>query len=491
MKKEDVSQIINQIDEKNVKEATMFALENSRQSMPPERREKAPRRFRGKALAACLALIVIIGSTAAAAAAESKEYNNAVAFFEENGLSAEGLSRSEVKAVYRDITQKKFSYGKTADVIQQAVPGREISQHEPTPEEIAALWDGILFKNSVSGKGISFRIDTQYVTDEKRGFDVLEKSMLHCCQNGEILWTVEFRDFYISDYAHTKEGTVIWGSGEWFSSADPQYSWIALVDENGSIKWQKRLDHGFHNEFVASILANGDGTWAVISRGDLKFVCLSCYDSAGNERSFHKTEVGNYGIRNAARLGDGYIIQLWNQIHGETALLCKMDRDGTLTDSFSYEEDNTDYYITDMTEFAGQIYLSAYAVPKQRDEGGRHEIANILDYICSKEGGWNISSEELTPLIRDNYTAMLLICNPEGGDPRAFYSVKGSLGGDLAVNTEGQLEWNVESITTTLFSPYTNAYSIGGSCNVFCYTFDTEGSLIRQTDTGETTPYWR
>ena len=45
MKKEDVSQIINQIDEKYVKEATMFALENSRQNMPPERREKRPADF--------------------------------------------------------------------------------------------------------------------------------------------------------------------------------------------------------------------------------------------------------------------------------------------------------------------------------------------------------------------------------------------------------------------------------------------------------------
>jgi len=469
MKRENVSQIISHIDEKYINEATMFALDSNHEtikhsSMPAKRIEKPSHRIRWGALAACLALVVIIGSTAFAFAAEAAEYKNAVAFFEENGLSTEGLSRSEVKAVYRDITQKMFSYGKTAEVIQQAVPGWEIHQHEPTPEELAALWDKNVWKNSISEKGISYRIDSQYVFDEKKGLEVFEKSILECYQDGKILWSTEFKDFYIEDYAYTKEGTVLWGRNEIFSSSDTSYGWIALVDEEGSIVWQRRLDHGFKNEYVASILANEDGTWAVISRGDFKYICLSDYDADGKELSFHKTEVGNFGIRNAASLGDGYIIQLWNQFSGDTALLYKMDRDGILTDSFSYEEDDVDYYIMDMVEYEGQVYLSSYAVPKQQDEGGRHEIAAILDYLFSKEdGGWDISAEELTPIVRDNYTAMLLICDPEGGAPKTFYSVKGSLGGDLSVNTSGQLEWNVESITTTFFSPATSSFSIGGN----------------------------
>ena len=493
MKRENVSQIISHIDEKYINEATMFALDSNHETIkhsatPAKRIEKPSHRIRWGALAACLALVVIIGSTAFAFVAEAAEYKNAVAFFEENGLSTEGLSRSEVKAVYRDITQKTFSYGKTAEVIQQAIPGWEIQQHEPTPEELAALWDKNVWMNSISEKGISYRIDSQYVFDEKRGFEVFEKSILECYQDGKMLWSAEFKDFYINDYAFTKEGTALWGQSVIFSSS----GWIALVDEEGNIAWQRRLDHGFKHEYVASMLANGDGTWAVISRGDTKYICLSCYDADGKELSFHKTEVGNYGIRNAARLGDGYIIQLWNQFSGDTALLYKMDREGILTDSFSYEEDDFDYYITDMAEFGGHVYLSAYAVPKQQDEGGRHEIAAILDYIFSKEGGgWDISAEELTPIVRDNYTAMLLICDPEGGAPKTFYSVKGSLGGDLSVNTSGQLEWNVESITTTFFSPATSSFSIGGNCAVFCYTFDTEGNLTGQTDTGSSVPYRR
>lgn len=493
MKRENVSQIISQIDGKYIDEATEFASESNREtltqiSMPAKRTVKTFHRIKWGTLAACLSLIIIIGSTAFAFAAEAKEYSNAVAFFEENGLSMDGLSRSEVKAVYRDITQQKFSYNKTAEVILQTVPGREIQQHEPTPEELAALWDKNVWKNSISEKGISYRTDFRYVYDAKRHFNVFEKSILECYQDGVIIWTAEFKDFCVAGYSFTKNSTVIWGGNAVLSHSDTSYGWIALIDSNGTIMWQKRLEHGFKDEYVAYILPNDDGTWAVISRGDLKYICLSCYDSDGKEISFHKTEVGNYGIRNAAKLGDGYIIQLWNRFSGDTALLYKMDREGTLTDSFSYGEDDFDYYIADMVEYEGQVYLSSYAVPKKQDEGGRHEIAGILDYIKNR---WYIPSEELTPIVRDNYTAMLLICDPEGGAPKTFYSVKGSLGGDLSVNTSGQLEWNVESITTTFFSPITSSFSIGGNCAVFCYTFDAEGNMTGQTDTGEMISYRR
>lgn len=143
-----------------------------------------------------------------------------------------------------------------------------------------------------------------------------------------------------------------------------------------------------------------------------------------------------------------------------------------------------------MAEFGGQVYLSAYAVPKQINGGGRHEIANILDYVFEKEN-WEISSEELTPLVRDNYTAVLLLCDPEGGAPETFYSVNGSLGGELNVNDAGKLVWDVESIVNTFFSPATSSFTIGGTCQIFRYTFDDTGTLLHQEDTGETAPYHR
>lgn len=495
MKKEKISEIISNIDERYIEEATVYAVDKVHDEHASHEisAKKQTRRIRWNIVAACLALFIVIGLTAIALAVEAKEYNAAVAFFESNGLSTDGLSRSDVKAVYRDITTQRFTYGKTADVIRQAIPGLEIPQDEPTPEELAVLWDRNVWMNSLPQSGICYKVDYRHKRHEQLGFEIIEKSILECFQDGKLLWTAEFTEGYLEDSSYMSEDTAVWGQNETWSSTQPTtHGWIARVDDEGTVKWTRRLNHGFSDEYIAAVLSNGDGTWAVISRGDYKYLCLSCYDMDGNELSFKKTEVGNLGIWNAARLGDGYIVQLGNQQSRDTALLFKLDREGNVLESFTYEGDDCEYYLTDMVEFGGQVCLSAYAVPKQNDEGGRHEIADVLDFVASKEnGGWDITSEELTPVVRENYTAVLLLCDPLDGTTKTFYSVKGSLGGKLSVNDAGQLAWDVESITSTFFSPATSSFTIGGTCKVFRYNFDTAGILTQQVDTGETVAYRR
>ena len=499
MKKENISQIISNIDEKYTDEATMFAFDSKQetadqQSSIENKLSMPTRRIRWGVLAACLAVLIVIGSTITAFAIEAKEYNTALSFFDENGLSTEGLSRSEVKAVYRDITTQSFTFGKTAQVLKQAVPGWEIEQDEPTPDELAIIWHrSVVMRwiSDTSNNGIDFRMNKQYGVDEELGYEVFEKCILECYQDGNMLWSTEFTDFYVSGYSYIKDLTLVWGRNEIYTVDNDLYGFVAIVDKDGNILWQQRLNHDFKHEYVISILKHPDGTFAVISRGDSNYICLSYFDEIGKELCVHKTEIGDYGIWNVAMLGNGYIVQLGNQFSKDTALLVKMDREGNITESFSYKADDCDYYITDMVEFEGHVYLSAYAVPNQNDEGGRHEIANVLDYAFSKgtDERLYITSEELTPVVRENYTAILLMCDPESGVPKTFHSVKGSLGKKLVVNENGNLEWTVERINTTFFSPYTSSFTIGGTSTVFKYTFDKTGNLTGQTDTGETVPF--
>ena len=269
---------------------------------------------------------------------------------------------------------------------------------------------------------------------------------------------------------------------------------MVKIDSDGNLLWKHMLNHSFEDEYIAKILENKDGSYAVISRGDLKTFCLSRYTAEGEEISCKKTEVGNYGIWNAAPFGDGFIVQLGNYTTNQLSKIVKVDYEGNITESFSYSSEDAYYFITDMIAYNGSIYLSAYAVPKLADEsqnaGGRHDIAAVLNYLFDN-GIWKISSEELTPLIRDNYTAMLLVCDPNVGTPQEFYSVKGSLGGKLSLSDSGMLLWDVENIFTTCFSPYTSSFTIGGTCYVFRYTFDSSGILVSQKKTGEFTDYRR
>lgn len=448
--------------------------------------QKQKRHIHYRAWASAAACLILTGGFAAAA--EAKEYGAAMNFFTENGLSAEGLSREDVKAVYRDITTQRFTNRKTAEVIRRSVPGTEIPQKEITPEELAALWNGSA-KNAAASVGADYAVHIKDKLDEALGFDVYDKSVVDCRSNGETVWSAEISSFLVSDCALTTNGTAAWGYTYTWSSEQPSPAWLARLDSDGNMLWERQLDHGFRHEYIAAVLDNGDGTWAVISRGDLEYLCLSQWDKNGSELSFRKTRVGNEGIWNAARLGEGYLVQLGNMTDGTRAHLAKLDRDGNVTDNFIYESEECDYYITDMTEFEGSIYLSAYAVPHREENGSSYEIAGVLEHIFEKED-WLISDEKLTPLMRGNYTAVLLLCDPNEGSVQTFYSVKGSLGGAVRAEND-RLQWNVNSVASAAFSPYTSAYSISGICKVYRYAFDSSGSLIGYEDTGETAPYWK
>ena len=210
MKKEEISEIIGNIDEKYVEEASTFApaadtVQSSVKASAVKPKERKKHRIVWIA-AACILLTAVVSSTVFIMGAEAKEYNAALAFFEGNGLSTEGLSRSEIKAVYRDIETRSFSFGKTADVILRAVPGWEITQDEPTPGDLAAIWDRNVW-NAVPKAGFGYRKDYRYVFDEKKGYEIFKKSIVECYRDGELLWTAEFSDFCVEGCAHTPNGT--------------------------------------------------------------------------------------------------------------------------------------------------------------------------------------------------------------------------------------------------------------------------------------------
>lgn len=452
-------------------------------------------------VAACLALLAVAG---AACAAEVQEYNTAVEFFATNALPTDGLTRGEIKAVYRDITTQSFSYSKTAGVIESSLSGSqitgfEIPQEEPTPEDVEALWNyknfnGTYWVTNLSQlPGADYRTRSEEKMDPDLGFEVLDRCYFEKYDEDELIWSVSYTDFWIDNYVSVSNGIVVYGQTDTWSSQQPRFAWISKIDPDGKILWTRKLENGFQKEYVAAVLEHEDGTLAVFSRGELNYLCLSRFDKNGRQTDSHKTEVGNYGIWNAARLGEGYLVQLGSYIEDEYAKIVKVDAKGNLTDSFSYSAEDRYYHITDMVEFGGKVYLSAYTTPKTGGtpySGGHYEISSVLNRLF-EENCFTISSDELTPMVREIYTAVLLVCGPDGGAPREFYAIDGSLGGVLTCGESGTLQWDVESITTTEFSPYTSSHSIRGTSYVYRYTFDQAGNLVSQEKTGQVAHFAR
>jgi hypothetical protein len=93
--------------------------------------------------------------------------------------------------------------------------------------------------------------------------------------------------------------------------------------------------------------------------------------------------------------------------------------------------------------------------------------------------------------MRENFTAVILVCDPISGIPKEFYSVKESIGGKLMIDESNQLVWNVESITNAFFSPLTSSFSIRSTNMIFRYTFDESGALLDQEKTEEFVIFYR
>ena len=298
-------------------------------------------------IAACLVLLISIGFITV----EAKEYNDAVKFFKEYDLSTEGLSRGEIKAVYRDISTKSFTHANTADVITNSlsadqIEGFEIIQENPTPEDIENIWNYKTGELPVTlqpfftpeKQGIHYEYRSEYRKDDRLGLDIHDKSFIEKYDGATLLWSVSVSEFRINDYIVVSDGVIAFGETPTWSSTQRDYAWMVKVDSNGNLVWKHKLENGFEDEDIAKIIENSDGSYAIISLGDYKYFCLSQYSTNGKRICHKKTEIGNYGIWNAARFRDGYIVQLGSHMTNEYSKIVKVDYEGNITESFSYSE---------------------------------------------------------------------------------------------------------------------------------------------------------
>ncbi len=438
---------------------------------------------RAVSVAACLVLLMGMGFGIYAYAAEVKAYNEAVEFFEENGLSTEGLSRSDIKAVYKDITTRSFTYSKTAEVIADSIStdrvgGYEILQETPTPEDVARLWDystETYMEFSPPQNGIHYR---RYIEFGKYN----DKYFIQQYEGDNLLWSIPVPSLTYGGYVVVFDGLMIYSGNT-----------VKKVDINGNELWSKNIGGMFGDDIIKDVVADPEGTYTVFShwKGVLS---LTRYSADGEKIYSHQTEIGDRFVFNAARFGNGYRICLGNYSDKERNEVTILDYDGNITGSFICESEDSYYYINDMLEYNGKLYMSAHCVPKLEDEsknaGKRYEMAKVMNDLFDNNI-WEITNEEFTPMVRENLTAILLVYDSEMGSPQEFYSVKGGIGGMLSLSTDGLLVWDVESVADAYYTPGSSFATVNATCCVYRYVFDPLGWIISCEKTSERTEhYW-
>lgn len=110
-----------------------------------------------------------------------------------------------------------------------------------------------------------------------------DKSYLEKYDGDNLLWSVSISDFWIEDYSTVSDGVIAYGRTDTWSSTQISHAWMAKIDLDGNLVWKHMLNNGFDDEYIASVLENADGSYAVISRGDLKYFCLSQYTVDGKK----------------------------------------------------------------------------------------------------------------------------------------------------------------------------------------------------------------
>lgn len=386
---------------------------------------------------------------------------------------------------HRKITTRAFEGVTQSSMSTDKISVTRLSQAAPTPEQAESLWSYTKYNGqylvtdnvAISGSYYSQRYEYQ---DNGADVNYLEKF-----EDGSLAWSTRIDTYNINGFTPIEGGVLVYGKDYSAKGADAVYL-SRLRDRDGEILWTTRIPVIYTRTFfIADVLENPDGTIAVIGRWDFKYLCLIQYSSDGKELHRTSTDIGGYGVSSAVHLGDGYLVMLFDNMKNQYAKLMTLDAKGEVTGGFSYESSDTDYHITDMIEFNGKIYLSAYSLPKN-EQNSSDELRGLRGEIP-----WDITSEQLTPMIRDQYTAILLVCSPDGGKLQKMYAIEGSVGGALTRGSERNLEWDVESIDTTKFSPATSAFSVYGVCRVFRYTFNKKGELVSQHDTGEAASFSR
>lgn len=454
------------------------------------------------AAAACITLIVLsLGIYGYAA--DVKEYNEALSFFRQYELSTDGLSRGDIKKVYRDITAGSFSYDKTTDVILSniTVDGYELYQDELSSDEIERIWNYIKNIKNHNAPGIPYKSDPIYsrrYVDGSSGNELASTTFFEKYEGTQSplpIWSIEFKNVDITEYV-VSDGYIFMYGVKYIGSSDTS-SWIALMTEEGNILWEKTIQYAYTNNPYKSVtLLCGESLTLLCpfySNGTTR-LSIREYDFNGNLCSECWTDLSandeRCGVLSAVRLGDGSIFIILRV--GDADKIVKVNAKGEQTDAFTYKSDDSLYSIQDIIEYEGNVYISAYAIPR-RDNisqlGGHDEVRFLLE-----EGLYRPSPDErdneMTPYIRDNYTAVLFVCDPDSGEPGEFYSAPGSIGSSLSIGDNGMLIWDVANITSAYFSPATSAFSVYGICNIYRYTFDGNG-IFSQVKTEEVTTFYR
>ena len=448
-------------------------------------------------LAACFAMLTA-AITGGFVIADAVEYNNALKYCNENNIPIEGLSREDIKNVYRNITVDRYAYSVEndtvkRDIVRNSVSGYNISIRNSNDNNIryddSDIKDIYVLSEWKNAEIDDYSWDSNQTlqTDEKQdgsrySYIDIKSTTIKKMKNDTECWSTTFRDgFRIERKLNLTDGNIlVYGNtGYAFNEKLPLtysyngktlYSYIVLInDENGEVIWKKTSQSDYSYDTVKDVVQNKDGSITAFSLAynfedyeNSRFIHIRTFNIDGEMISsyeINRNETVN--IMKVCAMENGWVLRV---IDKDGVKLLKINQNGELTNTFFYQSDYEKYDFSDCIEFDGKMYISA-VVRKERKYSADTKSLETL----TESGG-------LLDDLREEYTSVLLVCDLNNGEPQEFYSIKGSMPCELSVNADGQLVWKVNRIISAVISDK-DFYSIEGIQRKYVYTFNKSGLL--------------
>lgn len=440
---------------------------------------------------------------------EAEEYQTAVDFFEEYDLPLEGLSRTEIKEIYKDITTNKFNYDKTGEVIVECiktkVPGYNIEIEDMDQSEIKNTWyywnellkqqnepdkptntlpETNLPTNSLPEINIYYKYESFFTEFENNTID-LTKYIFKKYEDDSVLWSLDL-SYRIDGYEVYEDYLFIYGRQlSYYSTEYAKIAYLTKVDNDGNIIWQQEFAD---SSKIFNIIVEENNINVFVNRTyQNNYIQMYSLDNDGNVLFNSEKNNCKDNIEKISKISDFYLIYLKDEELNPKFLI--MNDVGVIEKELSISDDNYKYIFTDILEYNGNIYLSSYSIPIDTDSTIHNEVGSI-DKVLQDIPNNEITNSYVLSLIKANYKAVLFICDKNSGELNTFYSIDDCLGSDIKIKN-GNIIWEVEYFQSMLYTPYISSYIFSGVTQVYNYTFDTSNQLISSTKTEELREFYR
>ena len=425
------------------------------------------------ALLTALAVCLGIGTYAYA---EAAEYCRALEYFEENGISTEGLTRAEIKAVYRSFliesTEQDGGTGEvkhTADVTEVAGIGFPSETYKPSEDE---LNDG----EERHREGLASR-SSGYIawTETEEGILVTGYG-----SDGRELWSsaVKGMDYWWTE--NVEDGVILVGAE--LGTGAPM---VGKYSIEGGYLWTCVLERGE----IQSVIGNADGGITVFAtvkdcEHDRDHAVIVSRIGPEGETVYSAENPTEDPIRvcEPVHFGESYAAIGYNdsikRFDEESIIL--IDGEGRITRQFTVGADGERYDFLALAVYGGKLYVSAAV--------SRYEL---IDPLYGPEAG-RVPDDKYLETIKSAFSALLLVYDDPESSPAVFYEVYGASCYGIRVNGDGMLEWDVRSIIS---AEYDRRYKqnvsrfINARVKLYKYVFSADGGFAEKIDTGEITAY--